>query len=203
MISRWYTRTELSQRTAILGSGALISNAFGSLIASGILDAMQGKLGYAAWRCVGQTTFNLKLILIRWLFFIEGGLTVVVACISIFVLPDFPETTSWLTTEEKTLAIRRVEEDVGSHGKDNTAVSQLEGFRLAFGDGKVWWLAMTLTSLVFSLSFNAYFPTLMSTLGNTPSITMLICVPPWIFAALVAILLSRFVFSLSVILSLN
>ncbi|KIY73724.1 MFS general substrate transporter [Cylindrobasidium torrendii FP15055 ss-10] len=176
LISRWYTRAELSQRTAILGSGALISNAFGSLIASGILDAMQGALGYAAW---------------RWLFFIEGGLTVVVACISIFVLPDFPETTSWLTAEEKALAIRRVEADVGFQGKDDIAVSQLEGFRLAFRDGKVWWLAMTLTSLVFSLSFNAYFPTLMSTLGNTPSVTMLICVPPWIFAAFVAILLSR------------
>jgi hypothetical protein len=27
-----------------------MSNAFGSLIASGILDGMDGKLGHAAWR---------------------------------------------------------------------------------------------------------------------------------------------------------
>lgn len=159
---------------------------------------MQGTLGYAAWRCVGLFGFDLQPILARWLFFIEGGLTVIVACISIFVLPDFPETTSWLTTEEKALAIRRIEEDVGFHGKDNTVAVQIEGLRLAFGDGKVWWLALTLTSLVFSLSFNAYFPTLMSTLGNTPSITMLICVPPWIFATLVAVLLGRYVSPLCV-----
>ncbi|KAJ6520951.1 major facilitator superfamily domain-containing protein [Mycena capillaripes] len=50
LISKWYTRRELSQRTALLSCGSLISNAFGSLIASGILDTMEGRLGYAAWR---------------------------------------------------------------------------------------------------------------------------------------------------------
>ncbi|KAJ7179948.1 major facilitator superfamily domain-containing protein, partial [Mycena crocata] len=50
LISKWYKRRELSQRTALLSCGSLISNAFGSLIASGILDSMEGRLGYAAWR---------------------------------------------------------------------------------------------------------------------------------------------------------
>jgi hypothetical protein len=37
---------------AILFCGSLISNAFGSLFASAILDVMDGILGYAAWRLV-------------------------------------------------------------------------------------------------------------------------------------------------------
>ena len=58
LISKWYKRSELSQRMAILSSGSLISNAFGSLAASAILDSMEGKLGYAAWRSVTATQLN-------------------------------------------------------------------------------------------------------------------------------------------------
>ena len=50
LLSKWYKRSELGVRTAVLSCGSLISNAFGSLIASGILDGMEGKLGHAAWR---------------------------------------------------------------------------------------------------------------------------------------------------------
>ena len=52
LLSKWYTRRELGVRTALLSCGSLISNAFGSLLASGILDGMEGKLGHAAWRSV-------------------------------------------------------------------------------------------------------------------------------------------------------
>ena len=52
LLSKWYKRSELGQRTALLACGLLISNAFGSLIASSILSGMQGKLGHAAWRSV-------------------------------------------------------------------------------------------------------------------------------------------------------
>ena len=50
LLSKWYKRSELGQRTALLFCGSLLSNAFGALIASGILDGMEGKLGHAAWR---------------------------------------------------------------------------------------------------------------------------------------------------------
>jgi MFS family permease len=50
LLSKWYKRSELGQRTALLSCGSLISNAFGSLIASGILSGMEGVKGHAAWR---------------------------------------------------------------------------------------------------------------------------------------------------------
>lgn len=174
LISRWYKRSELSQRTALLTCGILVSNAFGSLIASAILDSMEGRLGYAAW---------------RWLFFIEGGLTVIVAICAIFILPDFPETSSgWLTPAEQALAQKRMQEDHESAKHEKEPVS---GLQLALTDGKVWWLAITLISINVSLSFNAFFPTLMSTLGYSTTITLLLCVPPWVFATVVAVYLSR------------
>jgi MFS family permease len=173
LLSKWYKRSELGRRTALLSCGSLISNAFGSLLASGILDGMEGKLGHAAW---------------RWLFFIEGALTMLVAAIAVFVLPDFPGTSaSWLSPEEAALAQKRMMEDAGVADEDKAASSgQLGGLVLAMTDPKVWWLAFALTSIVVSLSFNAYFPTLSATLGYNRTVTLLLCAPPWVFATLVA-----------------
>ncbi|KAI7641272.1 MFS transporter, partial [Hortaea werneckii] len=76
-LSCWYTRKELAFRSAILYSGSLISGAFAGLIAAGITDGMDGKLGLSAW---------------RWLFIIEGAITVAIAAIAFFILPNFPRT---------------------------------------------------------------------------------------------------------------
>ena len=86
LLSKWYKRSELGQRTAFLSCGSLISNAFGSLMASGILDGMDGMLGRAAWRQVVQTLLDSSYVMIcrlasRWLFFIEGSLTILASFI--------------------------------------------------------------------------------------------------------------------------
>ncbi len=60
-LSCWYTRKELALRTALLYSGSLLSGAFGGLIAAGITNGMDGVCGLRAW---------------RWLFIIEGAITV-------------------------------------------------------------------------------------------------------------------------------
>ncbi|EFI27695.1 tartrate transporter [Coprinopsis cinerea okayama7 len=177
MISRWYKRSELSQRMALLSCGSLISNAFGALIASGILELMDGVMGLNAW---------------RWLFFVEGGLTVLVAIGSIFILPDFPETTTgWLTPEEKDLAIQRMVEDSGGHDVRKQSTELLSGLRLALGDPKVWWLTFGLCNLVVALSFHAYFPTLADTLGFSPTISLLLCAPPWLVATVIVLYITR------------
>jgi len=50
ILSKWYTRKELTLRNAILFCGNLISNAFSALVGAGVLSNMQGTLGHAAWR---------------------------------------------------------------------------------------------------------------------------------------------------------
>ncbi|KAI0050192.1 MFS general substrate transporter [Auriscalpium vulgare] len=178
LISKWYTKSELGVRTAVLYCGNIISNAFGALMASGILDGMQGKLGHAAW---------------RWLFYIEGALTMFVAACAIFVLPDFPTTTRWLTPEERALAMRRMATDYAGIGdqQETETGRPLHGLRLAVTDWKVWWLALAMTSEVTALSFNAYFPTLSQTLGYDRTVTLVLCAPPFIWAAIEAFLLAR------------
>lgn len=130
----------------------------------------------------------------RWLFFIEGALTIFVACCAIFVLPDFPSTSHrWLSPLEVKLAEQRMLEDVGvsDEGGGVAQTSQVAGLRMAVTDWKVWCLAVALTSMVVSLSFNAFFPTLTATLGYNPTVTLLLCAPPWGFATLVAFAVTK------------
>jgi MFS family permease len=123
-LSCWYTRSELGFRTAILYSGSLLSGAFSGLIAAGITGNLDGARGLRAW---------------RWLFIIEGAITVAIAFISFFILPNFPRTTTWLTEEERQLAAWRLEEDIG---QDDWIDSQHQtfghGLKLAFTDPKMY-----------------------------------------------------------------
>lgn len=197
LLSKWYKRSELGLRTALLSCGALISNAFGSLMASGILGGMQGKLDHASWRSVALMPESKALSSIfrfRWLFFIEGTLTILVAIIAVFVLPDFPQNSHrFLSPEEMRLAKLRMQEDVGIGDGDETEHkgSRFPGLLETWSDWRVYWLAITLMSLVVSLSFNAFFPTLTATLGYSDTVTLLLCAPPWVFATVVTFVVSR------------
>ena len=92
-----------------------------------------------------------------------------VAVLAIFILPDFPHNTRGLTSQERALAMRRMEEDVGVEDGDETKTST-SGFWLVVTDLKVWWLVFALTSQVVALSFIVYFPTLTATLGHNLTI---------------------------------
>ncbi|KAF8154966.1 major facilitator superfamily domain-containing protein [Crassisporium funariophilum] len=176
LMSRWYKRDELGLRTSILFCGLLISIAFGNLIASGILANMHMVLGHASW---------------RWLYFIEGAITCAIAIVAIFILPDFPEnSSSWLTPEEQSLAMRRMREDAMSQvGEHN--VSGKEGFKQAVKDWKVWWLTFTYGIIFVATSYVLYLPTLAATLGFNPTISLVLCAPPSMFGAVTAFFHAR------------
>lgn len=174
LISGWYKRDEIAVRTTLIICGSVLASGFGAVFASGILTAMQGKLGQAAW---------------RWLFYIEGGASILVAICAFFILPDFPHNTKWLTPEERALAISRLRED-GINELENRTTMQ--GLRDAVCDWKVWWLAVALFSQFVALSFVIYFPTIVATLGYDLTNTLLLCAPPWVFSTIVAFVISRY-----------
>ena len=47
----------------------------------------------------------------RWIFIIEGLVTVVAAAMSFFIIQDFPDTAKFLTEAERTVVVRRLQSD--------------------------------------------------------------------------------------------
>jgi hypothetical protein len=85
---------------------------------------------------------------------------VCIALIAAFVIPDFPKTTSWLTEEEKALAMWRLEEDIGEADWEGGAKENLTyGLKLAFTDLKTYMLMLVLIGVVASGSVTNFFPT--------------------------------------------
>lgn len=88
---------------AIFYSGSLVSGAFGSLIAAGILSGLDGAQGMAAW---------------QWLYIIEGTITVAIGIMVCIILPDFPDTWKKLSPEMKHIANRRLAIDAAEADVD-------------------------------------------------------------------------------------
>ncbi|KAI9684621.1 MAG: hypothetical protein M1820_010881 [Bogoriella megaspora] len=125
-LSRWYTRREMQLRVTLLNAGNLLAQAFGGLIAAGVLGNLQGRHGIAAW---------------RWLFIIEGSITVAVALVAWPVLPNYPTSTTWLSAREQQIAQARLMQDAGIADEDGLHQGTLEGLKEAVIDPKVWILA--------------------------------------------------------------
>ena len=152
----------------------------------------------------------------RWLFFIEGSLTVFAAVIAIFILPDFPTSSRWLSPEERELAIRRMAEDGGinvndeesterssddseNHRRRTSRVKAVKrmlgnhgsGAWLAVRDWRVWWMTASHFIQYWAISFFQFFPTLVSSLGYNRRVALILVAPPWIVTGVVAFFNSR------------
>ncbi|PSN75048.1 pantothenate transporter liz1 [Corynespora cassiicola Philippines] len=169
-LSSWYTRKELGFRTAVLYSGSLVSGAFGGLITAGITSNMDYTKGLRAW---------------RWVFIIEGVITVIIAIFAFWILPNFPRTTSWLSEEERQLAVYRLQEDVGEDDwTSSESQTFFHGLKLALIDVKTWVLTILLLSIVSSASVTNFFPTVVKTLGYGNVETLLLTAPPYVLAVI-------------------
>ncbi|KAK9455922.1 major facilitator superfamily domain-containing protein [Dipodascopsis uninucleata] len=189
-LSCWYTKYEMAKRSAIFVCGSWLSGAFSGLISYAVLKDLDGKRGLAAW---------------RWLFIIEGAVTVAFSLLAIFVLPELPATTRWLSKEERLLGVIRMIEDVGKKDDDheidhtedthvvpNTVLEKikiaLEGFQLAAKDIKVLILFQIMFSYAVSAGVNTVFPTIVSSLGYERKETLLLTAPPWCLVAITSVL---------------
>lgn len=173
ILSKWYTRRELTLRNAILFCGNLISNAFSSLVGAAVLSNMEGTLGHRAW---------------RWLYWIEGAATMAIAISAIFILPDLPHNTRGFTPEERAVAVLRMTEDAGQADEDSAEQSAFAGLFMAVKDSKIYIMMLTFAAYVVGLSFNAFFPTLTRTLGFGYITTLLMSAPPWAFACIISLI---------------
>ncbi|KAJ5082307.1 major facilitator superfamily domain-containing protein [Penicillium argentinense] len=155
LLSSWYKQTEQSKRFGVFISAAVLSGAFGGLIAAGIVDGLEGVHGIRGW---------------RWLFIIEGAATVGVALISLFILPDFPATSRKLSEREKHIAVARLAtENVSATTEDTQHLSNLGACKVACQDYRTWAFIIGYMVIVGSSTLTYFYPTLVEGLFGTAS----------------------------------
>ena len=153
-LSSWYKKDELPSRIAIFYTGYTLASAFGGLIAAGIVNGMEGAGGYGSW---------------RWIFIIEGALTVVVGFLGYVLLPNYPSNTPFLSEVESTLAQYRLARENDSQ-EDRVTESVFVGLKQALVDPKTWLLVLIQTGAVLSMSFTCKSnssPFVLSSLNDT------------------------------------
>ena len=71
----------------------------------------------------------------RWIFIVEGLVTVVLACVAKFFIVDWPETSKFLNEEERQMLIRRLEEDAAEASMNRL---DSKAARRTFSDWKIY-----------------------------------------------------------------
>ncbi|OJI91153.1 hypothetical protein ASPTUDRAFT_186927 [Aspergillus tubingensis CBS 134.48] len=168
-LSMWYKRNEQHYRVALFFSAASLAGAFGGILAWGIAH-MKGVGGYSGW---------------RWIFILEGLLTVLMSIGAYFWVYNYPSTAEFLTPEERQFIQFRLKND-----NDSTRDEQLTWSAVfdAFKDIKVWLYGLAFHTLSLPLyTLSLFMPTIISALGYTSAQAQLLTVPPYAVAFVLTI----------------
>ncbi|KAL6788522.1 major facilitator superfamily domain-containing protein [Trichoderma sp. SZMC 28012] len=182
-LSSIYTRGELALRIGIFYTSASLSGAFGGLLARG-LSAIGPRGGLEGW---------------RWIFIIEGLLTVVSGLIAFVALPNGVASAGFLSTEERDFAAERLANDSG--GRFNPALEAEEPFkwsevRRGLFNVQIWLTSTTYFALLSGVySFGLFLPTIVNDLKITTNankvqlwtvIPYAVATPTTVFVALIS-----------------
>ncbi|KAI8628757.1 putative MFS transporter [Xylariaceae sp. FL1651] len=177
LISTWYPRREQQTRFAFLQTGEVVILATGGIVNFG-LNQLGGRGGIAGW---------------RYMFLVQGLISVVLGLLTYFWMVDFPEhahRSFWfLTADEQRLAVARIHADrkdvepdefswakVFVHAKD----PKIYGFAVMF-----FLLNLVSTSLSYFLPM-----ILQSGLGFSENQSILLNAPPYYYAVIPVLLSS-------------
>ncbi|KAI0702376.1 MFS transporter [Cerioporus squamosus] len=169
ILTFWYKPEERAVRIALIVACSSLGGAFGGAIAYGIGRNLNGVHGLEAW---------------RWLFLIEGAPSCFVAILCALFFPDYPETVSWLSDEERELATQRIK-GVASLGSDKINWTEAKATLM---DWRLYAHYIAYISNSVSFSSNSLFaPTIVAGLGYTGLDAQLFTVPPYAIGFVVTV----------------
>lgn len=154
-----YKKSERGKRSAVIFAFSAFSSAFGGLLAYG-LTQVHGPNGWEGW---------------RWLFAVEGAMTLVLVPIYFFMFPTHPTTAWFLSAEEKVIMKARYENDAHWGIDEKFTWSKVLS---ALTDPK--WYAFWIFQFGVDVSlygFTTFLPTIVSGLGYSGVHANLMTVP--------------------------
>lgn len=171
LMSMYYKRHECQKRFSLFWCAGLFAGAFGGLLAYALVH-MQGLANYAGW---------------RWIFIIEGLLSIIVAIPAKFFLADWPNQARFLTPNERQIVLQRTIGDLGGGARmdrlDATAWKRI------LTDWKLYVASLIYIGITVSGYATALFvPTIVNSLGYSGIDSQVQSIPIWIVAAVVCFL---------------
>ncbi|KZO90527.1 hypothetical protein CALVIDRAFT_542568 [Calocera viscosa TUFC12733] len=109
----------------------------------------------------------------KWLFLIEGVITVGASFIAMVILPDFPVNTRWLTDEEREYAVHRLQQD--NNSSEAGDMTHLQSFLAAVRDWRTWAFMVAQSLCTCAGTIMYFIPTLMGALGYTGNMAQYLC----------------------------
>lgn len=170
LISKWYLPNETQTRIAILYTSAATGGAFSGLLAFSIAK-MKGLGGLGGW---------------RWIFIIEGIITVLLGILCYFCLIETPAmSTSWLEPDEiRYLELRQAARHVYTRKQrtfDKTAlIGVLTDWKMVLLIFTNWSQAVPNYALKFTM------PQIIKNMGFTSSRAQLLTIPPYFCGGIAA-----------------
>ncbi|KAH8645496.1 major facilitator superfamily transporter [Xylariales sp. PMI_506] len=172
-LTTFYTPQEQARRFAYLYLSVGLSGGFGGLFAYALLK-LDGVHGIAGW---------------RWLFIVEGVISVGIAFLLWLGMPDSYENAKFLTEEDKELMrLRTIKHD--RYMRLNESFDKKEVFK-AFKDKKLWLSALIqFLGDILSFGVSTFLPTLVASFKFDTVLTQLLTVPIYFWAVSVYITVS-------------
>lgn len=173
LLTFWYKPEERAVRIALIVACSSLGGAFGGAIAYGI-GRVNGAGGLEGW---------------RWLFLIEGAPSCIAATLCALFFPDYPETVSWLSDEERGLATERIK-GVASVGSDKITWKETKATLM---DWRLYMHYVAYISISVPFSSNSLFtPTIVAGLGFKGLNAQFFTVPPYAIAFVVTVAVAWF-----------
>ena len=127
----------------------------------------------------------------RWIFYIEGIVTVIVGSLAFFLINDFPsDRPKFLTEEECNRTISRLQTDAGPGAGEHFSWKQV---RAAFMDWKIYVFGLCFLGIsVPFYSLSLFSPTIVQSLGFQSYRAQLMTAPPYAFAFVTTMITAYF-----------
>ncbi|KAL4881663.1 MFS general substrate transporter [Aspergillus karnatakaensis] len=168
IIASYYRKSEVALRMAGFYAFGQAGACFSGLLAYAIMD-MDGTGGYEGW---------------RWIFILEGLITIAFSIIVFVVVPNFPAQATWLKASEREALLARLDEDKGPGQGEPAKRDWIE----AASDWKIWIMTLLFFCADMSAgSLSSFNPTILSQLGWTARRAQVMTIPIWVVGTSVGV----------------
>ncbi|KAK4124656.1 general substrate transporter [Parathielavia appendiculata] len=172
LLSTWYTRYEVGKRNSVFYLVGCVASAFAGILAYGIMQ-MAGIAGLNGW---------------RWIFIIEGIITMLLGIAGYWLLVDFPDARrknwSFLGVREREWICARVDADRGDAKPQKFSLVK---YLRAGKDWKAWAYAMIFfntTTVTYALAY--FMPIILQlNMGFSVGAAQCLVAPPYAFAGII------------------